>query len=128
MIVFKKGEDFIPALKRYFQKHKIKSASFFGLGGFLKAELAFYELKTRKYTEKKFDGPFEVPSLIGNLAQADGKDFMHIHAVLGKKNFQAFGGHLLSATVGGTLELTIIPEAGLTRKLDKGTGLRLLNI
>ena len=130
IIVFKKGEQFPGALITALKKRKIFSVSFFGLGGFLKAELAFYDLKKKNYIKKIFhNGPYEVLALTGNVVLGPKGDLMsHCHAVLGKKDFSVFGGHLLGAVVGGTLELHVnASDTPLKRCLDKETGLQLLS-
>jgi len=116
----------LPKLKEFLKRNRVNSGFFHGLGGLLKAELSFYDLKTKKYLKKKFTGPFEVLSLIGNVAQGEEGILIHAHAVLGKKDFSVFGGHLVSATVGGTLELKLSETEFLERKPDKDTGLHLL--
>lgn len=124
--ILKKGDDFSGKLQDFLRRNRINSGFFSGLGGFQKAELAFYDLRTKKYNKKKFIGPFEVLSISGNVAQGVDDIFIHAHVVLGDKNFKTFGGHLINATVGGTLELNISEAGMMERKLDDETGLNLL--
>jgi len=127
VLKFRRGDDFIPRLKNWLERNRINSGFFYGLGGFLKAELAFYDLKKKKYAKKKFPGgPFEVLSLVGNVAQGEKEIVVHCHAILGDKNYKTFGGHLVGATVGGALELKLTQTEMLERKLDDETGLSLL--
>jgi predicted DNA-binding protein with PD1-like motif len=126
VIVFKKGDDFLPRLKEFLRRNRVNSGFFYGLGGFQKAEIAFYDLAKKKYLKKKFNGPFEVLSLTGNVAQSDDDIFIHCHVVLGDKNYKTFGGHLMGATVSGTLEVKLSETEFLQRSLDKNTGLNLL--
>lgn len=116
----------MPKFKEFLKRNRVNSGFFYGLGGFLKAELGFYDLKKKKYFKKKFSGPFEVLSIKGNVSQSDDDVFVHAHVVLGKKDFGTFGGHLMNATVGGTLELKFSETEFLERKPDKETGLNLL--
>lgn len=127
VVVFKKGDDFLPEFQEFLKRNRINSGFFYGLGGFQKAELAFYDLAKKKYLKKKFSGPFEALSLIGNVAQVEDNIFIHAHAVLGKKDFGTFGGHLISATVSGTLEVKLTATEMLERQLDEETGLKLLS-
>lgn len=124
--VLKKGDDFNEKLLEFLKRNRVNSGFFHGLGGFLKVELAFYDLRTKKYNKKKFIGPFEVLSIQGNIAQGDDDIVVHAHVVLGDKNFKTFGGHLINATVGGTLELNILDAGMMDRKFDDETGLNLL--
>ena len=126
---FDKGENYLDEFKKFLEEEKITSAFFYGLGGFLEAEIAFYNLDENKYINKRMDGPFEVASLIGNVAENKNGIIIHNHVVLGDNNYRAFAGHLVDAVVGGTLEIYItkLEESGkLKRELDKGTGLNLL--
>ncbi len=125
-VIFKKGDEFLPKLKNFLERNRVNSAFFYGLGGFLKAELAFYDLAKKKYLKKKFAGPFEVLSLVGNVAQGKDDIIVHAHAILGDKNFKTFGGHVINATVGGTLELKLTQTEMMERKFDGETGLHLL--
>ena len=124
--VFKKGDNFLPEFKEFLKRNRVNSGFFYGLGGFLKVELGFYDLAKKKYFKKKFSGPFEVLSIKGNVSQSDDDVFIHAHVVLGKKDFGAFGGHLLNAVVGGTLEINLDEGGFMERSLDKETGLQLL--
>lgn len=124
--VFKKGDDLFSQFKKFLQKNRVNSGFFYGLGGFDKAELAFYDLSKKKFLKKKYIGPFEVLSLIGNVSQGDEGIVIHAHAALGKKDFSVIGGHLLNATVKATLEIKIEEGGMLERKFDETTGLNLL--
>ena len=114
-------------LKKRISEKEIKSGFFYGLGGFQKATLAYYDLKNKKYTTRKMKGgPYEVLGLTGNVSQKDGELFIHCHAVLGKRDFHTVGGHLMEATVGGTLEIYFNETEKLERKFNEETGLNLL--
>ena len=124
VLIFKKGENFLEALKKRLENGSIKNGFFYGLGGFSKATLSYYDLKKKKYVERKMkSGPYEVVSLMGNVAS---DMTVHCHAVLGKRDFHTVGGHLMSAVVGGTLEILFSETEALSRKFDEETGLNLL--
>ena len=133
VLIFKRGQDFLEELKKILKAEEIggrlpvgRQGFFYGLGALNNAELAFYDLENKRYLNQKFeDGPYEVLSLSGNVAEKEGDLAVHCHVVLGKKDFSTFGGHLVNAEVGGTLELFFEPFSGLKRKLDKATGLYL---
>lgn len=125
-IILKKGDKFSEKFRGFLEKNRINSGFFFGLGGFQKVEMAFYDLRTKKYNKKKFIGPFEVLSLVGNVAQGEDGVFVHAHIVLGDKNFKTFGGHLVDGVVGGTLEINLNESGMMERQFDDETGLNLL--
>ncbi len=124
--VLKKGDDFTGKFREFLKRNRVNGGFFYGLGGVQRVELAFYDLRTKKYNKKKFIGPFEVLSLQGNIAQEENDIAVHAHVALGDKNFKTFGGHLLNATIGGTLELNIVDAGMMERKFDEETGLDLL--
>lgn len=124
MLVFKKGDNFLEKLNKKLAAQNITSAFFYGFGGFLEAELAFYDLEKKKYLTKTFaKGPYEVLNVTGNVAG----EVIHCHATLGDRKYRAFGGHVQRAVVGGTLELNVLQlEQSLQRSRDEETGLNLL--
>lgn len=128
VLIFKKGQDFLEELKKSFVAEGINSGFFYGLGAFGIAELAFYDLDKKEYLKKKFkDGPFEVLNLTGNVAMSGDELIVHCHVTLGRRDYSVFGGHLISATVGGALEIFFESFGSLNRKFDKGTRLNLLS-
>ncbi|PWU51363.1 hypothetical protein DLJ46_05195 [Micromonospora globispora] len=69
----------------------------------------------------------EVLSLLGDIADNQGKAALHVHALLGHRDGTTVGGHLLHGEVWPTLEV-ISTEVGasLTKRVDPETGLALL--
>lgn len=128
VIVFKKGDNFLEKLKKRLQEKDITSAFFFGLGGFSEADLAYYDLKAKKYILKSFtNGPYEVLNITGNISRKNRDLAIHCHATLSDKKYRAIGGHLKRAVVGGTLELNVLQlDQQLERSHDPETGLYLL--
>jgi uncharacterized protein len=70
----------------------------------------------------------EVLSFNGNIMEKDGKPMLHAHAVVGKADGTAHGGHFLRGRVWPTLEM-IVSEmpVHLRRKQDEETGLALID-
>lgn len=129
IITFEKGEHYKESFQEFLEETEIESAFFSGIGGFLEAELAYYDLEAEEYISKKFDdGPYEVTNLTGNISTQDGKVKIHNHVTLGDSSYNAIAGHLNSGVVGGTLEiyLKIIDGNALHREEDEDTGLDLL--
>ena len=72
---------------------------------------------------------FHAVSLAGDIALADGKPKVHAHAVLGKRDAAAVGGHLLQARVRPTLEVVLVQSpAHLERRHDPESGLALIRV
>jgi len=130
VILLEKGDRIIEALTRFCEKEKIKAGSLSGIGGVARAELAYYDIKDKRYHAKVFDKPpYEVVSLKGNVSLAERKIRIHAHIVLSDSKFRAFGGHLNEANVFPMCEIVFRPlKAELKRKKDEETGLMFLDI
>lgn len=129
IITFDKGEHYKESFVEFLEETGIESAFFSGIGGFLEAELAFYDLEKEEYIPKNFkSGPYEVTNLTGNISTQDGEVVIHNHVTLGDKDYNSIAGHLNDGIVGGTLEiyLKIIDGDALERRKDEETGLNLL--
>ncbi len=120
------GEDFLAELKKFLVKNKVKGGWLTGLGALINPEIAYYDLDKEKYLTKKFKGKFEVLNLTGNAARFNTDVILHIHIILGKKNFSTAGGHLMGGKVGGTLEVFLNMGQILRREREKNTGLNIL--
>ena len=123
------GDEVIATLTKFAADHKIHSGSIIGIGALLNPELGYYDIHTRTYTRKKFDGDYELVSLTGNFARMGETTIMHCHAAFSDIEFRVIGGHLFSAEVAVTGEFYI--RAGGTtiqRAPDPLTGLNLMKL
>lgn len=69
----------------------------------------------------------EVASLLGDVAEADGKPAIHIHIVVGRRDGSAMAGHLGEAHVRPTLEVILTESpAHLRKRFDPESGLALI--
>ncbi|MEX2436605.1 MAG: DUF296 domain-containing protein, partial [Candidatus Paceibacterota bacterium] len=128
VLVFKKGDDYNVELKSFLEKENINSAFFYGIGAFLDAEIAYYNLDSNEYENKKIKGPLEVASLMGNISQMDDELIIHNHVVLGDRDFKTYSGHLVNGVVAGTLEIKLtVLDNELKRLKDEETGLNLIS-
>lgn len=121
------GEEYPRIFLEFLKRRKIHGGFFFGLGAFIDPEIAFFDLKTKKYRNRKLKGVFEVLSLVGNVAVMGKEMVVHNHVVLGDKNYKVFGGHLNKGEVHGTLEVFLFKTSPLKRIKDIKTGLNLLH-
>lgn len=124
-----KGERVVEKIISFCEENNINSASITGIGGVSEAELGYYDLSTKEYHWRKFEGLYEITSFSGNIALVEGKPVLHSHITISDTNFQAFGGHLKEAIVGPTCEVIIKTfSIGLTRSMDDEIGLKLLDL
>lgn len=122
------GDDIHTSVTSFAAQEGMKAATIAGLGAVHNPVLAYYDLATKQYHNRKFDGLYEVVAFTGNLARLDDEPFMHAHVVISDRDMQTFGGHLVSGSTGATLELAVqTVEIALRRQLDDHTGLKLLN-
>ena len=129
VIVFEEGEDVLSGLEGFAVAQDLTAAEFTGLGAFSRAVLGFFDIDRRDYERIEVDEQVEVLSLVGNVAEFDGKPKLHPHVVLGRRDGSALGGHLLEARVRPTLEVMLTESPRhLRRTTDEGTGLPLLDL
>jgi len=130
LIKLSKGERLSEAIEQFARETKIEGAWIDGLGGALEITLGFYDLDSREYRWKTFDGLHEVLSLTGNLAlDEEGKLMYHLHGTFGDRDYQVVGGHVKDLVVGATLELSLRRAIRTTkRKTDPEVGLQTLDL
>ena len=73
LIRLEQGELLQESLKSFCQKKGVKSGSLSGIGSIEDPILAHYRVDTKKYSEKKLTGIFEVAVLTGNIALYEGE-------------------------------------------------------
>jgi predicted DNA-binding protein with PD1-like motif len=106
----------------------LAASHFTAIGAFRDATLAYFDWEKKEYKKNPVREQVEVVSLIGDVALAeDGSPKVHAHAVLGRADGTALGGHLMEAHVRPTLEVTLIetPQP-LRRRHDPESGLALI--
>ena len=124
-----KGEEIVTSLRDAFERKKLKGVFFFGLGVGENLVLGYYDARKKSYRKKAFAGEYEFTSLSGNIARKGKEVIVHCHVTITDNEFRAFGGHLFQGTVPTTCEIVMLPLTSvLKRKLDKTTGLKLLDI
>jgi len=124
-----RGEEVIASLTSLAEKEKIQSGFLFGLGAVANPKLGYFDLNTKEYQSETFEGEFEIVNLTGNISQLAGKPFIHAHLTISDEDCRAWGGHLFSAYIHATGEITIIDFGiPLSRKLDQEIGLKLLDL
>jgi predicted DNA-binding protein with PD1-like motif len=128
-VVFQTGDEAMAGLERFAAEQSLKASELMAVGAFQKCVLGYFNFDTLNYERIEIDEQVELLSLIGNVTLGPKKRKVHAHAVVGKRDGTAHGGHLLEAHVRPTLEviLTQLP-ANLQREHDEKTGLALIAI
>jgi predicted DNA-binding protein with PD1-like motif len=129
VVVVGKGEDAVAAVNDVAERRDIRAAQVTAVGGFQRAELGYFERDRHDYVTIPVDEQVEVLSLVGDIAENQGRAALHVHAVLGRRDGTTVGGHLLRGEVWPTLEVVITEVArSLAKSVDPETGLALLTL
>ena len=129
-LIFETGDELLAGIKAFAKREKLSAAQFSAIGAFSDVVLGYFDWETKKYQPRKFAEQVEVASLIGDVADSpDGAPAVHIHAVLGRRDYSAIAGHLIEAHVRPTLELVLNEQpAHLRKRHDPESGLALIHL
>jgi predicted DNA-binding protein with PD1-like motif len=127
-LVYEKGDEFMAELQGFAEQQSLAASHFTAIGAFKHAVLGYFDRDKMDYLKIPIKEQVEVLSLLGNITLSEGTYKVHAHAVLGKADASAIGGHILEAHIWPTLEV-IVEESPkhLLRQLDPETGLPLLD-
>jgi len=128
ILVFETGDELAEGLSKFAGEQKLSAASFKAVGALSSVRLGWFSWESKKYEPSvTLDEQLELLSLIGDVALQDGKPVVHAHAVVGKKDGTAHGGHLLEAHIRPTCEIVLTESPGHLQKLvDPESGLALI--
>ena len=127
-VIFRAGDDPYAGLTQFAAQYHVQSAHFTAIGAFKDARLGFYDPQKKMYRLIPIDTQVEVVSLVGDIAQLNGKPAVHIHCVVSMPDGHALGGHFLSAHVQPLLEVFVTADpVMLQKKHDDATGLNLMD-
>ena len=128
VIRLNKGEEVIASLKEICKNEDIKLAEITGLGASDLVEIGVFNVNTKEYKTKVFEGMFEITSLVGNATRKDGDVYLHIHINFGDEEGLVRGGHLVQTRISATSEIILRKIDGdVGRKLSEEIGLNLLD-
>ncbi len=129
IIRLEKGEEIIETIKSFCKDKDIKLGIVDGIGAVDYLSIGYFDPKNKEYHSKEFKEPLEILSLGGNISTMDEDIVLHIHITVSGENYMAFGGHLNSAIVSGTCEVTIeVIDGEIERKFNETVGLNLLQL
>ena len=120
-----KGEEILTCLKEVCEKENITLGSVTGLGAVGEVTLGVFNRENFAYEKQTYTGDMEIASCVGNISTMEGKNYLHIHMVVGNvTDGICHAGHLNRAVVSltgefilhkieGTVEREYSPEVGL---------------
>ena len=129
VLVLYQGDQVQAGLAAFASDHHVVDAHFSAIGAVRDPELAWFDESRRQFKAMSLHEQMEILTLSGDITLgADGQPVVHTHLVLARSDGQAWGGHLIEATVSPTLEVyvTTYPEP-LRKRLDPATGLQLID-
>lgn len=127
-LVLETGDEAMAALAAFAAERQLKATQFTAIGAFSRVVVAYFDWTTKTYRNIPIDEQVEVLSLSGDITMEGSKPKVHAHAVLGKSDATAHGGHLIEGHVRPTLEIILIETPRhLQRRRDRETGLALID-
>ena len=128
ILVFETGDELASGLSAFAAERQLSAASFQAVGGLSSVRLGWFNWEAKKFEPSvTLDEQLELLSLIGDVALKDGKPVVHAHAVVGKKDGTAHGGHLLEAHIRPTCEVVLTESpVHLQKFVDPESGVALI--
>jgi predicted DNA-binding protein with PD1-like motif len=126
-VILSSGDEVMTSLKQFVAQQKVTAAQISAIGALSDAVLLYFDWDKKDYMKIPVREQVEVASLLGDVAEADGKPALHLHIVVGKRDGQAMAGHLGEAHVRPTLEVIITESpVHLRKRHDPESGLALI--
>ncbi|EGJ70650.1 protein of unknown function DUF296 [Bacteroides coprosuis DSM 18011] len=107
IVSLKNGTEIVKALQHFCKEMNIRSGIIAGIGSIDEIRLRFFNAKTKQYSSQQFQEQMEIANLMGNISTYNKDIYLHIHITLGRSDYSAIAGHLLSATISGTGEFLV---------------------
>jgi uncharacterized protein len=130
ILVFETGDELAGGLLRFAREQNLSAASFKAVGALSSVRLGWLSWETKQYEPAvTLDEQVELLSLIGDVALKDGEPAVHAHAVIGKRDGTAHGGHLLKAFIRPTCEVVLTESpVHLQKFIDPEAGIALIRL
>lgn len=126
-VILQTGDKVMACLKDFVTREKITAAQISAIGALSDVELQYFDWEKKSYQKIPLNEQVEVASLLGDVAEAEGKPAIHIHIVVGRRDGSAMAGHLGEAHVRPTLEVILTESpAHLRKRFDPESGLALI--
>jgi predicted DNA-binding protein with PD1-like motif len=126
-VILQTGDEVMACLTDFATRERITAAQVSAIGALSDAELLYFDWEAKDYRKIPVNEQVEVASLLGDVAEADGKPTLHLHIVIGRRDGAAMAGHLGAAHVRPTLEVIVTESpAHLRKRHDPESGLALI--
>lgn len=126
-VILVTGDEVMACLKDFVTREKITAAQISAIGALSDVVLEYFDWEKKDYLKIPLREQVEVASLLGDVAEADGKPAIHLHIVVGRRDGSAMAGHLGEAHVRPTLEVILTESpVHLRKRHDPESGLALI--
>lgn len=108
------GDELIDSLRSFATSNNIRFAAITsGVGMINYARMGFFCIPKNDYDIFNLDnGPYDLSSISGNIAELENQTWPHVHIVVNKKGGLTYSGHVLSAICHITMEIFITDYSG----------------
>lgn len=99
--LFRVPEDaeLVSYLTSFAKEKGIKTGVINAIGALKECTLGFYDRQKQRYERVRIEEDVELVSLSGNISMKEGEPFVHVHAVVSKRDGSTYSGHLFEARV-----------------------------
>lgn len=126
-VILATGDEVMTCLTEFAERENIAAAQISAIGALSDVVLEYFNWETKAYQKIPVREQVEVASLLGDVAEADGKPAIHLHIVVGTRDGHAMAGHLGEAHVRPTLDVIVTESpAHLRKRRDPESGLALI--
>ncbi|MCH7618329.1 MAG: DUF296 domain-containing protein [Candidatus Marinimicrobia bacterium] len=115
-------------MRKFIEHAGIKGGTVVGIGALSSYVLGYYDIHKEEYQRKEYSEEVELVSCVGNIAYKGSEPITHLHAVVSNSEMETRGGHLFEGIISATGEFSIIDSDIRIERLNKGTGLPLLDL
>jgi predicted DNA-binding protein with PD1-like motif len=129
-LIFETGDELAETLHDFSVSQKLSGSSFKAIGAFSYVKLGWFNWESKQYqVAVELDEQVELLALTGDIALKEEAPQVHAHAIVGRRDGTAHGGHLLKAIVRPTCELILTesPEP-LRKQMDPESGIALIRV
>jgi len=122
------GEEIVASLTKLVTDEQIQLGSVSALGAANDVTIGIFNTVEKQYYSRRYQGDFEISTLVGNVTRRDGEPYLHLHITIGNPvTGEVHAGHLSSCVISATLELFLqMWDGQVGRKFSDSVGLNLL--
>lgn len=102
-----KDEELVSSIYDFCKWEDVKLGSLTGLGIASKIVIGVYDINSKEYINKEFNGSFEINNLIANITMNNDLNVINAHVNFSDLDYKSYGGKLVECVIGVTCEIFI---------------------